>query len=374
MDIIIKRRVVSFPVLPVIAGVVLLLLAFVTMRVARIQANEIGVFVNNLSGEIEVRTEPGATIYNGWITDFVTLDNTEQSYRMAGDSGIGDSVNIKTNTGADVKLDVTINYRLVGDASVIAARVIPECGIRRLSTVVGEQRGRLVTADVDAYKVKWIRDYARSVARYKFGELTPKEFYDTEKRTAKAREAAEELNALLHPHGIDVRLVVPENFLFYEELVTIINDKKAAEQDVEKQISLASAALEAQKREMTKAEAQKNVAIAATEGELKRAVLEVEAEAEKALKAADAYAYTRRTKADAEFYKASNDAQSILARAAAAADGTRALAASLAGPGAVNVVKMRYAESLASAAFRGVPYATDPRIQKVEIGNGGAQR
>ena len=68
MDIVIKNRVVSVPVLPVVTGFAVIVLIFSTMRVARIQANEIGVFVNNLSGEITVRTQPGATIYNGWAT------------------------------------------------------------------------------------------------------------------------------------------------------------------------------------------------------------------------------------------------------------------------------------------------------------------
>ena len=320
---------------------------------------------------------PGASIYNGWATDFYSLDNTEQSYRMAGTGGLNDSVNIKTKDGADVSLDVAINYRLVADPSVIRDRVIPECGLEKVEMRVTQEDGRRGRATsslelVDAYKLKWVRDYSRSVIRYKFGELTPKSFYVASERNIKAQESVEELNRLLQPHGIDVRLVVAERFSFYEEFENIINQKKAAEQEVKKQESLAKAATQAQKREETKATATANVAIARMEGQLRKAILEVEAEAAQGTKAAEAYAYKTQTQADAEFYKAKNEAQSILAKAKAEAKGLELLAQSLSGEGASNLVKLEYAKALRGARITGVPYATDPRIQKVEISPEGA--
>ena len=152
MQIVINRRPVDIPVVLIVTLIVGVVLALTTVRIGRIQANEIGVFVNNVTGNVEVRTQPGATVYNGWITDFYALDNTEQSYRMDSESGGGDAVNIKTRDGADVQLDVAINYRLVADAAVIRDKVIPECGLEKITTRSGE---------LDAYKPKWIRDYAR---------------------------------------------------------------------------------------------------------------------------------------------------------------------------------------------------------------------
>ncbi len=355
MDVVIKRKPVNIPVLPISAAALVVLLLLTTMRMDRIEANEIGVFVNNISGDISVAMSPGVQIYNGWITDFYKLDNTEQSYRMEGERGTPrDSVRIKTKDGADVSLNVAINYRLVQDSTVIRDSVVPECGLHKLD-------------EIDSYKLKWIRDFARSVARYKFGELTPKRFYLADERNAKAREASDELNRLLNPHGIDVTLVVPGKFWFYEEFETMINDKKAAEQEVKSEESKARAALQAQEREKITAEAAKNVAIARKRGELDKRVLEVEAEAEQKTKEAEAYAYSTKTLADAEFYRAKNEAQAIIAQATAEAEGLSRLANSMAGDGAKNLVKLQYAEALQLAEISGVPYATDPRIQRVDL-------
>jgi len=358
MQVVIKRRPVDVPVIPIATLILLLIGAFTSVRVGRIQANEIGVFVNNISGEITVDTQPGANVYNGWITDFYVLDNTEQSYVMSSERGGGDEVSIKTRDGADVRLDVAINYRLVADAKVVKEQIIPECGLEKLPTAAGP---------LDAYKLKWVRDYARSIIRFKFGELTPNSFYDASGREEKGREAKEELNRLLQPHGISVTLVAPQKFLFYEELETMITDKQAAEQEVEAEKAKATAALQAQEREKTKAMARLNVGVAEREGQLRQAILVAEAEAERGTKEAQAYAYSAKTEADAAFYKAQNDAKSMLARAEAEAEGLRQLAASLAGDGASNLVKLRYADALMRARITGVPYATDPRIQKVEL-------
>ncbi len=96
-------------------------------------------------------------------------------------------------------------------------------------------------------------------------------------------------------------------------------------------------------------------------------MLEVEADAAKAEQEAQAYAYSTTTAADADFYRAKNDATSILALAQAKATGMKRLAESLTGDGAANLVKLRYAEALKRATISGVPYAVDPRIQKVEL-------
>ena len=53
--------------------------------------------------------------------------------------------------------------------------------------------------------------------------------------------------------------------------------------------------------------------------------------------------------------------------AKAEAEGLRKIAESLAGGGGANLVKLELAKALKGATISGVPYAIDPRIQKVEI-------
>ena len=80
-----------------------------------------------------------------------------------------------------------------------------------------------------------------------------------------------------------------------------------------------------------------------------------------------ASAYTKKTDADAQLTKAKNQSQAQFALASAEAEGLSKLAKSLAGDGGLNLVKLKYAEVLKGARISGVPYSTDPRIQKVEI-------
>jgi regulator of protease activity HflC (stomatin/prohibitin superfamily) len=368
MQVQLQGRSVAIPVLGILAVALVAILLALNIRVARVQADEIGVSINNLTGSITIRTTPGATIYNGLMTDFYTLDNTVQAYTMVDD----DSVNVKTEDGSDVRLDILINYRLVQDARVIADAVVPEAGLGQVAIDTGSGR-RSSYEYVDAYKAKWIRDYARSICRYIFGELQTDAFYQSDLRDQKARDCETELNMLLRPHGIEVVKVVPDRFEFYREYEEKIAQKKEADQEAEKQEELARAAIERQKRREVEAQAEMNVAVEEALGQLRKELLAAQAEANKERLNAEAYAIEIKKDADARFYEAQNEAQSIVAGAEAEAEGLTKLAASLAGNGADKLVRLEYAKRLRSARINGVPYATDPRIQKVEIDAGALQ-
>ncbi len=369
MDLVIRRRPISVPILPVAALVILIAGGLMTMSVGRIQGNEVAVLVNNLTGNIDVRTEPGAMVYNGLLTDFWVLDNTVQTIRMVDAEG----VNIKTHDGADVTLDVELNYRLLQDANILRDKVVPECGVKPVEVVVNstDGRGRKIQSRslVDAYKAKWMRDYARSIIRYKFGELKTDQFYDATGRNTKAQESVAELNRLLAPHGLEVSSVIPDKFRFYEEYESKIAEKKAADQEAQSQRQKALAATEDQARQEAEAQAEATVAIEGAKGELRKELLASEAAANKTVVAAEAYAYETRVGADANLFKAKNQARSILAQAEATAQGLRQLATSMSGEGAINLVKLAYAKVLANAAISGVPFAKDPVVQKVDVTN-----
>ncbi len=368
MDIIINRKPVSIPVLPILTAIAVAILLFMSIRVGRVQGSQIGVLVNNLSGEVTIQMTPGAIVYNGLLTDFDILDNSVQTIRMVAEHG--DEVRIKTDDGSDVTMDVEVNYRLIQDANLIRDKVIPESGVTQAVSTTSSGRGgrrSMSTELVDAYKAKWVRDYARSVVRYVFGELDTKTFYNAAERDGKTRASVSELNRLLNPHGIEVQQVVPDNFEFYSEFEKLIADTKAADEEVDSQKRKADAALEDQKKQETTATARANVEIATITGDLAKAILISEADAARETKAAEAYAYAQKQGADAGLYDAKNMAQSLLVKATAEAEGVRQLAASLSGDGGKNLVKMEYAKVLENAVINGLPYSTDPRIQKLEI-------
>ena len=362
MDIIINKKPVAVPVLPILALIATVILFFMSARVATIEGDELGVFVSNLTGKVDVDLQSGSSVYNGLFTDFYTLKKSERTIEMV--KAHNDHVRIKTGDGSDIELDVFVTYKLIPAEKEIAM-IINECG---LSKVQPYGQGNEL---VDAYHERWIREYSRSIVRHVFGELDPKEFYDSGLRDQKAAKALDELNQELNSHGILITQVVPGEYTYYKEYKLLIDEKKAADQEVENQVAEAETAREDQKRQTTEADAKVKVEIAQMKGVLDKELLSTEAEDRKARLGVEAKAYQIKIAGDAQFTKTKNAALGQYALAEAEAEGLKKLAASLSGEGGMNLVKLQYAEVLRGAKVTGVPYATDPRIQKIELDTNG---
>jgi hypothetical protein len=352
-----------------VAAAILIGGSFMAMRLGRVDASDVGVLINNLTGTVTVQMEPGSFFYNGWTTDLHTIDKTLHTLRMRSENG--EEVRIKTIDGTDVTLDVEVNYRLLLDEQTIKGKIVPEAGVGHYSDDslhTSSRRGPRVAGLVEAYQAKWIRDYSRSVIRYVFGTLTAEEFYNNAtKRDEKARDAEKELNRLLHPHGVDVVKVVPDRFRFYEEYETKIREKKEADQEKEQQLEMAKTAVENQKRQEVEATKTAEVEIENIKGVLQKAKITAEGEAIKLVKEGEAYAYKTKVDADAEFYQAEREAKGILASATAEAEGLTNLVKALSGEGGRNLVLRALADSLRQATIEGIPYSTSSVVQKVAV-------
>lgn len=374
MDIIINKKPVSVPFMPILALFAVIVLAFMSARIASVQGDEVGVFINNLTGSVTVKLDSGSSVYNGLFTDFYQLKKTERTISMV--KSHNDQVRIKTGDGSDIDLDVYVTYKLIPSEKDIA-QIVKECGLTKVIPYGAQFNRENPNEEVDAYHETWIRDFSRSIVRHVFGELDPKEFYDAGMRDKKAEDSRTELNQELNQHGIEITKVVPGEYTYYAEYKKLIDDKKAADQEVENQIAEASTAREDQKRQTTEADAKVKAQIAQTKGLLEKEYLAAEAEARKETLGVEAEAYQVRTNAEAQFTRAQNSAKATLALSAAEAEGLKKLAESLSGEGGMNLVKLKYAEVLKTAKISGLPYSTDPRIQKVELdtngrlGNGG---
>lgn len=326
-----------------------------TVRVERVSGTEVGIKVNNLNGNIEVISQSGTYIYNGILHTFHLMDTTVQRLEMTADEQRGDrrstdDLRIKTIDGSDVYLDVTINYRILEDK---ISEVIQTSGLG------------------DAYKVKWIRDYSRSICRTVFGELTTEQFYDASFRNEKALKAVNELNDNLKPFGIAVTKVIAEKFRFHEEYEAKIRAKKLADQEVEEQISKAQAAEQNQNFRIMEANKKKDVFLASYDGQMKQLVVQATAEAEKSVKESEAYAIQRKLGGDAKYYQMEKNSHAILAKKSAEAEATKALADSLQGEGGKKIVKLSYAKQLSNVQITGQPYtiqSTTERFSHIEEG------
>ncbi len=335
--------------LMLLALICLVVFFLVTFRVQRVSGTEVGVKINNLTGEFTVIAQSGTNIYNGLLNSFYLLDLTVQRLEMTADRDRNerdgqDDLRIKTVDGSDVFLDLTINYQIRRDM------------IEEIVTTSGLE---------DAYKYKWVRDYSRSICRTVFGEMTTEEFYDASVRNLKAQKAKDELNQLLTPYGIEIAGVIAEKFRFHQEYEEKIRAKKLADQEVEEQISKANAARQNQIFREVEATKQKEVFLATYEGEMQKLIVEATAQAEREVKNAEAYVIDTQLGADAAYYKQDKNSQAILVKAKAEGEALTAMAQAFSGEGGRNLIKRAYAEKVGDMRISGQPFSLESKTERL---------
>ena len=345
----------SFALL-LIALAVLTIFLMVNFRVQRVSGTEVGIKVNNVTGDITVIAESGTNIYNGLLNSFHLLDMTVQRLEMVADPNRGersnrDDLRIKTVDGSDVFLDLTINYQLRRD---MVEEIVTTSGLG------------------DAYKYKWVRDYSRSVCRAVFGEMTTEEFYDASVRNDKAHEAMMELNDLLKPYGIEISSVIAEKFSFHAEYEERIRAKKLADQEVEEQISKANAARQNQIFRVVEATKKKEVFLASYSGDMEKLIVEATANAQRDVLNAEAYVIDTQLGADATFYQRDKNSQAILVKAEAEGEALTALANAYEGIGGMNLVRRAYATKLGDMKITGQPFTIESKTERLSYQDEGA--
>lgn len=254
---------------------------------------------------------PGSTYFflpfiNDWHTFDTKLQNLEMTFEHdRGDRRTRDDLLFKTIDGNDISLDVIIAYR-----------VDPE----RAPEIL-----QFVATDNETLKEKIVRTVARSKPRDIFGELKTEEFYVADHREAQAQKAKDALQEILGPMGIVVEKVLTKNYRFNPEYQKAIEDKKVADQLVEKNRSAQRAALEEYKRKLEEARGEVNKLIANADGEYRKAQIE----------------------ADVYYDKQKMLAEAITAEGIAEAKGIQEMNTAMMSAGGEALVKLRIAEAMA---------------------------
>ncbi len=332
-------------ILALVTAVLLLALLLVGLRFGEVDGTQVGALLNNINGEVEVITSAGTHLYNGITKTFHVLDKTVQQVEMSQQND--DELKIKTVDGSNVQLDLNIMYSIQLEPDAVR-ELLKDSG-------VGE-----------SYKVKWIRDYGRSICRSAFGELTTEDFYDPAKRQEKAMKAMDELNERLNPHSLMVIQVNPKNFRFYEEYEEKIREKKLADQSVEEEVSKARAAQQVMERMRVEAEKEKEVELQKVKGAMEELIVTANADAERVIEEAKAYAVNTRVGAEAELYTMQSKAEAVLAKSKAEAEGMKKLAQAMKGEGGINLVKMEYSKRLSSMKLTGQPFVVGGVTERFE--------
>ena len=256
---------------------------------------------------------------NDWHTFNVSLQKLEMTAtRGRGDRQGADDLPFKTIDGNDVSLDLIITYVVNPDMTPYILQ-------------------HVATTD-EELKENIIRTIARSVPRDIFGELMTEEFYIASDRSAKAEEVRLRMSEILEPFGVRVSSVETQDYRFNPAYQKAIEDKKVADQQVEKNRAAAKAAEEEFIRKVEEARGDVAQMKAQADGELKRAQIE-----------ADAYYIQQERLAQAIEVEGRTEAEAILKMNEA-----------LAGAGGEVMVKLAIAEAMQGK-----------RILLIPIGGGG---
>ena len=253
---------------------------------------------------------PGATYFfmpfiNDWNVFDTKLQNLEMTYsQVRGDRKSRDDLVLKTIDGNDISLDVIVAYRI--DANK-APHIL-----------------QYVARDDATLRDKVVRTVARSKPRDIFGELKTEAFYVADAREAQSDKAREALQKILGPMGIIVEKVLTNDYRFNPEYQKAIEDKKVADQQVEKNKSAQHAAREEYKRKLEEARGEVNKMVADADGQYLKDKIE-----------ADVYQEQQQLLAKA-----------IQAEGIAEANGIQEMNNALAGSGGEAIVKLRIAEAI----------------------------
>ncbi len=168
-----------------------------------------------------------------------------------------DDLIFKTIDGNDIALDVIIAYR-------IDPQKAPEI-IMNVAQSNQELEERLV------------RPITRNVTREQFGALKTEDFYIATKRTEKAEAAKTILNTLLNPYGVIVESVLPKDYRFNAAYQKAIEEKKVADQMVERFKSETKATIEEYLQKIQQAAGEVNKMVADVDGEFSKAKINADA-------------------------------------------------------------------------------------------------
>ncbi|MCX7017070.1 MAG: SPFH domain-containing protein [Candidatus Sumerlaeota bacterium] len=332
----------------------LFLLAVARQGIAHVREEQVGVLVNNLTGNLELRDRVGYHIFCPYLAKFYVLDKTIQRLDLTfaqKPGAMAQDVKLKTVDGSNVSLDVVIDFKL-----------IPEKAVEILRR----------SGDDLKFVATWVEPFARHTCFASFSQLTTEEMYDAAKRNERAQAALKDLNDQLGPHGVNVVAVIPGEFRFYKEYEEVIQQKKLADQQVEEQQAQARAAQQDQERQIIEATKKSEAKLVGFDGECANRIIQAQAEADKTRREADGRYGATVLNADAEFFSMGKQAEGTRATLLAEAEGTQKKSQAMVGDGGVAMVGMEYAKRLKSIRFAASPIAREPTVQQFAVQPGEA--
>lgn len=289
---------------------------------------EIGVHTRRLfAAGIEQRAyPPGRTYFFApFLADWATFDVTLQNLVMADRPGSENPIELKTRDGADIRVDVTVSWRINPEK---APELLARIGHSTLQVGDG-----------------FVGPVSRSVVRDVLNDLDSGDYYIPERRFHKAAQARQSLTDELAADGILVEQVLLGQHRFKPGYEEVIRARKLAEQSRERLRSESAAAEAAQLRDLDQARGDVRVAVTQAKGAAERL----------------------RIAADRQFYEHGSEARATLAERTAIAAALEKQCQAMSGPGGELRVKLRIAEALTGKSIVVMPQAAGATLQALDL-------
>jgi len=319
------------------------------LGVVSVSAEEVAVKMNYVTGNRAVIATPGYQIYIPFIEEVFKLDRTPQKFDMKGDRAISHNhvpfLTVRAKDGSNFSFDeLEIQYAIIpGDAGGTLDDSGPD----------------------DGFKREWIRAFARSVLRDEFGKYSAVEVADPTSYQAARIASEDRLRVMLAEHGVEIIQVICPKPRFDSDYEQAIEDRKVADQEVEKLREEESRLLNERERVLAEATKEKEIEWQSLQGSLTKALLNAEQEQIQLEKAADAYAVARGYNAKAENAQLVQQARGMTAKYTKEAEGILARAEALEKRGEV-VVREALIAKLENIEFTLVPYNRDASPKRLE--------
>ena len=314
-----------------------------------IGTTEVAVIVSYMSGDTEVVNKPGFRLVLPYFQRAYKFDKSPVKFVMKGKGDIDHNrlrqLTVRADDGSEYHFDeIEIQYRVI-EAEI--ARLLQDSG------------------PGIAFKRNWVKAFARSVLRDEFGRYTAEQgadptVYDEATQKAKAR-----LNVLLNPHGLEVISIIPRIPKFHPDYERAIEDRKLADQTVEKLKVKAERLVKERERILAEVDLEKQTQLAVLKGELAAAEVQASEAAVKRKRSADAFKIQQVNDGIAVRDRLKAEARALTEQARKEAEGLRLRVEALAQRGEI-LVREALASKLAGITFNIVPYRRDPSPLRIE--------
>jgi len=318
--------------------------------VIEVEADQVAVIADYLSGDTEVHMEPGYQFFIPFLQRGFLFDKSVQEFVMQGDvdrdSNHVKKLTVRANDGSNLWFDKTqLQYRVIPSMADV---VLSDSGLG------------------DNFKNNWVRAYARSILRDEFGKFSSSEIADPTNYNIAAAEARERLNTVLHEHGLNIIQIITPKPKFDERYEAAIEDRKVANQEVERLRARAEQLRRERERRVAEINSDKAVAFEFLKGSLNAEFIDVQKEQVRVERSADAYKTRMAGEGQASKAKLIEQARGMREKALKEAEGLRAKTDALAKQGEV-LVRERLAERLKYIEFSLVPYTKDAQPRRIEL-------